>query len=131
MDKIQEKSLILTLETSGRAGSVALGEGKKIFIEKFFSAPMRHSAELFENILAVLDDTGHHRDQISDIFINNGPGSFTGIRIAVTVAKMMAVANPQIRILGVKSSDVGLEALGGLVSARPLHRILVCTPQEL
>ena len=109
MDKIQKKSLILTLETSGRAGSVALGDEKKIFIEKFFSAPMRHSAELFERIQTVLEETGHHRKQISDIYINKGPGSFTGIRIAVTVAKMMVIANPQIRVLGVKSSDVGLE----------------------
>ncbi|MBW8036099.1 MAG: tRNA (adenosine(37)-N6)-threonylcarbamoyltransferase complex dimerization subunit type 1 TsaB [Planctomycetes bacterium] len=109
MDKIQEKSLVLTLETSGRAGSVALGDKKKIFIEKIFSAPIRHSAELFERILAALEESGHHRNQISDIYINNGPGSFTGIRIAVTAAKMMAVANPQIRVLGVKSSDVGLQ----------------------
>ena len=109
MDKIREKSIVLTLETSGRAGSVALGEGKNIFIEKKFSAPMKHSAELFEKILAALEETGRHRSQISHIYFNNGPGSFTGIRIAVTVAKMMAVADPQIRVLPIKSSDAGME----------------------
>ncbi len=109
MDKMQEKALILTLETTGRAGSVGLGEEKKIFIEKNFSAPMRHSAELFSGIESALEEAGRHRNQISDIYINNGPGSFTGIRIAVTFAKMMALADPKIRLLAAKSSDVVLE----------------------
>ena len=85
--------LILAVETSGRLGSVALAQGNKLLSEKQFSGPLRHSAEIFPAITDLLSRFDKKPDQIEHIYISAGPGSFTGLRISVTFAKTMALAN--------------------------------------
>jgi tRNA threonylcarbamoyladenosine biosynthesis protein TsaB len=85
--------LILAIETSGRLGSVAIAQGEKLLGEKHFTGPMRHSAEVFPAIVALLGQLGKTPDQIGQVYLSIGPGSFTGLRIAVTIAKTMAFAN--------------------------------------
>jgi tRNA threonylcarbamoyl adenosine modification protein YeaZ len=94
----------LAIETSGRVGSVAVGLGKDLSDEKTFSAPLRHSAELFDSIIELLEKSAKKAKQVNYIYISIGPGSFTGIRISVTVAKMMALA-AQCKIVAVNTSD--------------------------
>jgi tRNA threonylcarbamoyladenosine biosynthesis protein TsaB len=86
------KQVSLAAETSGRLGSVALGIGNSIVAKADLSGFRRHSSELLgviENLLK-----RHHLgpQDINRIYIPKGPGSFTGIRIAVTFAKMAAFA---------------------------------------
>ncbi len=102
--EITDKQFSLALETSGRLGSVAVGYDNKLSDEKYFLAPLRHSTELFDSIIALLGKSGKKANQINNIYISIGPGSFTGIRISVTVAKMMALA-AQSKIVAVKTSD--------------------------
>jgi len=97
--------LILAVETSGRTGSVAIALGEQILAEAAFSGPMRHSAELFPAVSALLKDTAQKPEQIDHIYISVGPGSFTGLRIAVTMAKTMHLASP-IKIVAVDTLDV-------------------------
>jgi len=102
--EITYKSLALALETSGRLGSVAIGSNNELSDEKTFSTPLRHSAELFNNTIKLLEKFGKKPNQINHVFISIGPGSFTGIRIAVTVAKMMALAAHS-QIVAVSTTD--------------------------
>ena len=97
--------LILAIETSSRIGSVAIAFGKKILAEKTFSAPIRHSAEIFPAIGDILDRFNRKPDKIEQIYISSGPGSFTGLRIAVTLAKTMHLANAA-KIIAVDTLDV-------------------------
>jgi tRNA threonylcarbamoyladenosine biosynthesis protein TsaB len=97
--------VIVALETSGRLGSVALGEGGRLVAERSFTAPMRHSAELFGAISVVLEGAALGPSDISEVYISVGPGSFTGLRIAASFAKAMALANGA-RIVGVGTLDV-------------------------
>jgi len=85
--------LILAVETSGRLGSVALAQGAKLLGERHFTGPMRHSAEVFPAILGLLQQFDKKPNQIEQVYISVGPGSFTGLRIAVTLAKTLALAN--------------------------------------
>jgi len=87
------KPLILAIETSGRLGSVAIALGEKLLGEKQFSGPMRHSAEIFPDIVGLLEQFNKKPADIKQVYISIGPGSFTGLRIAVTIAKSMALAN--------------------------------------
>ena len=96
--------MILALETSGRAGSVALGQGENKFFENFFSAPMRHNSELFESIQELLAKSDSNPSDINEIYVSIGPGSFTGIRISVTMAKMASLAQ-KCGIVGVSTTD--------------------------
>jgi len=95
MDKnhTTQPKIALSVETSGRTGSVAIGIGEKILGQISFSTPMRHSAELFPAVSGLLDRIGGHARDVRQIYISAGPGSFTGIRIAVTFAKTFHFAN--------------------------------------
>jgi len=97
--------LILAVETSSRVGSVAIGLGEKLLAETTFSSPMKHSAEIFPAIAGLLERFGKKPQAIEHIYISAGPGSFTGIRIAVTMAKTMHIANTA-KIVVVDSLDV-------------------------
>jgi tRNA threonylcarbamoyladenosine biosynthesis protein TsaB len=101
-----KKPLILALETSGRIGSVAIAAGGQLLAEKTFSTPVKHSAELFPAITQLLTDFNKTPDDIEHIYISIGPGSFTGLRLAVTFAKIMHLANPNIKIVAVDTLDV-------------------------
>ena len=97
--------LILAIETSSRIGSVAVAVGKNILAETIFSAPIRHSAEIFTAISDILDRFSRKPDNIEQVHISAGPGSFTGLRIAVTLAKTMHLANAA-KIIAVDTLDV-------------------------
>lgn len=94
----------IALETTGRIGSVAIGCGQDLSDEKTFSAPLRHSAELFGTITKLLEKSRKILNRTKHVYISIGPGSFTGIRISVTVAKMMALA-AQSKIVAVSTSE--------------------------
>ena len=97
--------LILAVETSGRTGSAAIALGEQLLGQKFFSAPMRHSAELFPAVSELLNRFGRSAAEIEHIYISVGPGSFTGLRLAVTMAKTMHLANA-VKIVAVDTMDV-------------------------
>ena len=102
---MKEKSLILAVETSSRIGSVAIALNGKILGEKVFSAPLRHSAEIFPAIRELLDQFNLKPSQIEHIYISGGPGSFTGLRIATALAKTMQLAHAA-KIVTVDTLDV-------------------------
>jgi tRNA threonylcarbamoyladenosine biosynthesis protein TsaB len=97
--------LILAIDTSGRNGSVAIATGAKLLGQREFSAPMRHSAEIFPAICDLLEQFDKKPSQIEHCFISVGPGSFTGLRIAVTMAKTMQLANKKVKIVAVDTLD--------------------------
>ena len=97
--------LILAVETSSRVGSVALALGEKMLAESGFSAPLRHSAEVFPAIRGLLDSAGRRPSQIEHVYVSCGPGSFSGLRIGATIAKIMSLANAT-RIVAVDTLDV-------------------------
>lgn len=105
MKNIQDKPLIIALETSGRKGSVAIASGDTLLEQKEFSAPMKHSAELFGAIEDLLIKHKKDPPDIKQVHISVGPGSFTGLRIAVTFAKTMNLANNS-KIIAIDSLDV-------------------------
>jgi len=102
---MNQKSLVLAVETSSRIGSVAIAFDKKIVAEATFSAPIKHSAEIFPAIGDILGRFSQNPDNIKQIHISAGPGSFTGLRIAVTLAKTMNLANAA-KIIAVDTLDV-------------------------
>jgi tRNA threonylcarbamoyl adenosine modification protein YeaZ len=97
--------LILAAETSSRVGSVALALGDTLIEESTFSSPMQHSAEIVPAIGDLLARHGRSPREIDQVHIAIGPGSFTGLRIAVTLAKTMHLAHG-VQIVTVGSLDV-------------------------
>lgn len=100
-----QKSLILAVETSGRIGSVAIAASSQLLAETTFSGPMRHSSEVFPAIRGLLNRFDRKFNEINHLYISVGPGSFTGLRIAVSMAKIMHLANA-VKIIAVNTLDV-------------------------
>jgi tRNA threonylcarbamoyladenosine biosynthesis protein TsaB len=101
----QGNPLALAVETSGRTGSAALGTGDQILAHDILSGHLRHGAELFTCCRGLLDRAGGRPSAIEHIYISAGPGSFTGIRIAVTMAKTLSFAN-NAKIVSISTMDV-------------------------
>lgn len=100
-----DKPLILAVETSSRIGSVAIAIGAEVLAETVFSCPLMHSAEIFPAIVSLLKCAGRKPDQIEHVYISGGPGSFTGLRIAATLAKGMHLANA-VKVVTVDTLDI-------------------------
>jgi len=101
----KSQGLILALETSGRTGSIAIGSASQMLVEIPFSGQMRHSAELFPAIDTLLKGADKNPRDIAEIYISVGPGSFTGLRIAVAFAKTMNLATGA-KIVALDTLDV-------------------------
>lgn len=116
-----DKPPILAVETSSRMGSVALACGPNLLGERTFSAPMQHSAEIFPVIEELLGRHGYTAAQIDQVYISLGPGSFTGLRIAVAMAKTMHLA-AGVRIVTVDSLDVVAANLSAVPCGQPAEQ---------
>ena len=80
--------LILHLETSTKACSVALSkDGKLITLKESLSDEFSHSENLTVFIQTVVKDAGIELKDLSAISVASGPGSYTGLRIGVSTAK--------------------------------------------
>ncbi len=102
---MNQKPVILAVETSSRIGSVALALAGNLLVEQTFSASLRHSAEIFPTIRQLLAQQHLPPAAIDQVYVSIGPGSFTGLRIAVAAAKSMHLAGGA-RIVAVDSLDV-------------------------
>jgi len=96
----------LALETSGRTGSAALAIDGRVLREASFAHGLRHAAHLLPLIDEMCRAEGWRPADISRIDVSIGPGSFTGLRIGVTLAKTLAFATgakltavPSLRVL--------------------------------
>jgi tRNA threonylcarbamoyladenosine biosynthesis protein TsaB len=83
----------LAFETSSAVGEVALGRGPDVIDVRQFSGPRRHAVEFVATIDSVCRSNDVRPAMISAVFVSCGPGSFTGLRIGVTAARMMGLAN--------------------------------------
>ena len=96
---------ILALETSGRTGSVAVAQGPTLLATRELSSTMRHAVELMPAIRDLTRGQGWRPDQIEHLYLSLGPGSFTGLRIAVAIARALHQATG-CKLIGVPSLDV-------------------------
>ncbi|HBF23210.1 MAG TPA: tRNA (adenosine(37)-N6)-threonylcarbamoyltransferase complex dimerization subunit type 1 TsaB [Planctomycetes bacterium] len=81
--------MILALELSGPCSSIALGTEKEIF-EKDFSG--ERGKALLAEIDALIQHTKVKRSAIRGVLVGRGPGSYTGLRIGCTAARILSLA---------------------------------------
>jgi len=95
----------LAIETSGRTGSVALIDGDTI-VEAEFPHVLKHAAGIIPLIQELCRGRNLAPADLRELYVSVGPGSFTGLRIGITLAKTLAfatgakiVAVPSVRVL--------------------------------
>jgi len=96
----------LAIETSSRLGSVALAEDGHTLLQDSFPHGLQHAARIIPAIDALCGQLQWTPRDIREIYVSAGPGSFTGLRIGITLAKTLAwatgaalVAVPSVRVL--------------------------------
>lgn len=83
----------LAIETSGRAGSIALsGAGEVHEQVELAASGRRHARTLVPEIRALLERHQLQPQQIELLTVSIGPGSFTGLRVGLVCAKTFAYA---------------------------------------
>lgn len=85
-------SLILGIETSTKICSVAVSDGKKLLALEEEGGEYSHSEKLTVFIQNVLGKVGMELKDLDAIAVSKGPGSYTGLRIGVSVAKGLCYA---------------------------------------
>ena len=85
-----DEPLILSLETTTRAGSIALLRASQVLSSRAGEAQVSHSTALLENIKAVLSEAGQQLGDVDLFAVASGPGSFTGLRIGLATVKAFA-----------------------------------------
>ena len=85
--------MLLALDTSGMAGSIALARDGVLLAERSLAqAGRRHARTLVAELASLFVECGSSPDQCEAIAISVGPGSFTGLRVGVVCAKTFAYA---------------------------------------
>ncbi|WP_031546045.1 tRNA (adenosine(37)-N6)-threonylcarbamoyltransferase complex dimerization subunit type 1 TsaB [Salinicoccus luteus] len=82
----------LLIDTSNRPLSVAMNRDGYCLAEINTTVKKTHSATLMVYINELFEMTGYKRGDVDRIIVARGPGSYTGVRIGVTVAKTLAQA---------------------------------------
>jgi tRNA threonylcarbamoyladenosine biosynthesis protein TsaB len=86
----KEKVIVLGMETSTKIGSVALADNGKIIAAADLSGVMNHAEKLLPAIEKIIASRRIGFSEINRIAVSAGPGSFTGLRIGLTVARTLA-----------------------------------------
>ena len=96
----------LAIETSSRIGTLALIEEGRVVAEDRFPHGLQHAAQLVLRIDQLCRCRGCGPRDLEELYVSIGPGSFTGLRIGITLAKTLAfatgsriVAVPTVRVL--------------------------------
>lgn len=80
----------LFIDTSSSDVSIAIIKDKNILASISKETPNEHSIYTVKYLDDILKESNLNPEDIDKIMIVNGPGSFTGVRIGVTVAKTYA-----------------------------------------
>lgn len=103
--------LLLALDTSTHWVSIALYNGTNILCEHTWFSQNYHTVELAPTIQGALERLEITAAQLTCIAVAIGPGSFTGLRVGIALAKGLAIGG-RIPLVSVPSLDI-------LASAQP------------
>jgi tRNA threonylcarbamoyladenosine biosynthesis protein TsaB len=98
--------MLLALDTSTRLAGIALYSGQDGLISELsWHSATRHTVELMPRVDQMLAQAGAMSSDLRAVAVALGPGSFTGLRVALAAAKGLALAG-NLALLGVPTLDV-------------------------
>jgi tRNA threonylcarbamoyladenosine biosynthesis protein TsaB len=109
---------VLAVETSSLAGGVALLDGERLVAEYLLDVSVTHSERLMAAVDRVLADARWTARHLEGLAVAVGPGSFTGLRIAVSTVKGLALA--------LRLPVAAVPTLDAMAAALPWAALPVC-----
>jgi tRNA threonylcarbamoyladenosine biosynthesis protein TsaB len=101
--------MLLAIDTATRQVSLALYDGQRVLVEHSWRTASYHTAELAPQAALVLRRAEVEPQDLSGVGVALGPGSYTGLRIGLGLAKGLALAHT-LPLLGVPTFQVLLRA---------------------
>lgn len=104
----------LFFDTSSNTLILSIVKDDKIIDTVILQSAREHSIYAVEKLKEIIENNNFTPNDINKIFVVNGPGSFTGIRIGITIAKTYAyalnkeivpVSSLKMKILGYSNYD--------------------------
>lgn len=106
--------MLLAVDTSTVQVGLAVYDGSQVIGEYAWRSPQRHTVELAPAVFDLLKRCGLTMDDIRALGVALGPGSFTSLRVGLSLVKGFALAR-SLPLIGVPTLDI-------LAAAQPLSR---------
>ena len=116
----------LVINFTGKNDCLAIKFNDNFFIEKF-QDKVNNSDNLLENILNFLKKKDIKIDKNFSVLVNQGPGSYTSLRVSIAVAKGIQLAK-EIKIFGFKNDQISvfnLKNIEILIKSKSLENKLI------
>jgi len=101
--------VLLALDTSTRNIGIAIYDGIQVLCEYIWTSHDYHTVELAPAVSDTLSRAGVEIQNLKLLAVATGPGSFTGLRIGMALAKGIALAR-HLPIIGIPTLDVVAES---------------------
>ncbi len=108
-----KQTVSVAIETSCRRGAVALGIGGELRDARELGTTRKHAAMLLPTLDALLSEASLSSEDVEELYISIGPGSFTGLRVGVTVARTWGQTREDLRIVAVSTALAVAENVPG------------------
>jgi tRNA threonylcarbamoyladenosine biosynthesis protein TsaB len=116
---------LLAIDTATQFISIALHDGEQMLAEQTWFSENHHTVELAPAVRALLAHAEVSPTDLTALAVSTGPGSYTGLRIGVALAKGIAGAY-RLPLVGIPSLDILAaqqpQAKGLLILALPAGR---------
>jgi tRNA threonylcarbamoyladenosine biosynthesis protein TsaB len=96
--------MLLAIDTATRTASVALYDETGIIGESTWRARENHTTSLMPQLIRLMSLSGTRMERVQVVAVAIGPGSFTGLRIGLSVAKGLALARG-LPVIGIPTLD--------------------------
>jgi tRNA A37 threonylcarbamoyladenosine modification protein TsaB len=116
----------LIINCTGKNDKIGLKINNNFFIHDF-QTKIQNNEILVSTILNLTNKHKANVDKNFSILINNGPGSFSTIRVALSIAKGIKISN-NVKLFGFKNSDLpqfNLENIEVLINKNLIEKKLI------
>ncbi len=98
-------AVILNIETSGKRCGVALCKDGVVEFQLENSEGMKHAEQLAPFVESCMNELARKEEKLDAVAVSIGPGSYTGLRIGLSLAKGLAFSK-DIPLIGVSTLEI-------------------------
>jgi tRNA threonylcarbamoyladenosine biosynthesis protein TsaB len=96
--------MLLAIDTATQVMSIALHDGRSVLAEHTWQTANNHTIELAPAVHKMLEQCDVGVPRLTGLAVSIGPGSYSGLRVGVALAKGLALAR-KLPLVGVSSLD--------------------------